>query len=138
MIEVGLYEMLTGLKFVDLSGGHDQIISGMPSFFPQDRASVSVSPDRRRILFTSVPNINAVIQMVDGFRQLSVATYFMRAAFTVTASSSPTGLARSAFVEATARDLAPGALTTVGFWSRGTPAARRRCCARYRANCRRA
>jgi hypothetical protein len=40
----------------------------MPSFFPQDRASVSVSPDRRRILFTSAPNFNVVIQMVDGFQ----------------------------------------------------------------------
>ena len=56
------------LRFVDLSGGPDRIISDMPSFFPQDRAVVSVSPDRRHILFTSAPNLNVVIQMVDGFQ----------------------------------------------------------------------
>ena len=56
------------LHFVDLSGSHDRIISDLPGFFFQERASVSVSPDRRRILFTSVTNANTVIQMVDGFR----------------------------------------------------------------------
>jgi serine/threonine protein kinase len=53
--------------FVDLSGGNDRIISDMPAYFPQDRASVSVSLDRRRILFTSAPNLNVVVEMVDGF-----------------------------------------------------------------------
>jgi hypothetical protein len=56
------------LHFVDLSGRHDRIISDMPSFLPQDRASVSVSPDRRRILFTSASNLSVVIQMVDAFQ----------------------------------------------------------------------
>ncbi len=55
------------LHFVDLSG-RDRFISDVPALFLQDRASVSVSPDRRRILFTSAPSLNTVIQMVEGFR----------------------------------------------------------------------
>ena len=51
----------------NLSGGRDRVISDLPAFYPQDRGAVSVSPDRQRILFTSVPSVNSVIQMVDGF-----------------------------------------------------------------------
>jgi Tol biopolymer transport system component len=54
------------LHFVDLTGGHDRLISDLPAFWPQER--LSVSPDRQRILFTSMPTLSSVIQMVEGFR----------------------------------------------------------------------
>jgi Tol biopolymer transport system component len=56
------------LHLVDLSGGRDRFLSELPSFYTQERGAVSVSPDRQRILFTSLPTANSVIQMVDGFR----------------------------------------------------------------------
>jgi hypothetical protein len=56
------------LHFVDLSGGRDRIVSNVPGYFVLDRAFLSVSPDRRRILYSAVPTATSVIQMVDGFR----------------------------------------------------------------------
>jgi dipeptidyl aminopeptidase/acylaminoacyl peptidase len=56
------------LHFIDLSGSRDRVLSDLPAFFVQDRAAISVSPDRQRVLFTSLPVVNGVIQMADGFR----------------------------------------------------------------------
>jgi hypothetical protein len=52
----------------DLSGGHDRSVSNLPGYFTQDGALVSVTPDRRTIIYSAYPSVSSVIQMIDGFR----------------------------------------------------------------------
>ena len=74
VVNDGLYLVRPGeneanpvLHFSDLSGEHERFISQLPGYWVQGRASLSVSPDRRRIVYTNF-SPTTVIQMVEGFR----------------------------------------------------------------------
>ena len=56
------------LHLFDLSGGHDRTVSNLPGYFIQDSALVSLTPDRRTIIYSAYPSVSSVIQMIDGFR----------------------------------------------------------------------
>jgi Tol biopolymer transport system component len=56
------------LYFVDLTGAREQVVSEAPAHWNLNRAYLSVSPDRRRFLYSAMPTVNLVIQMVDGLR----------------------------------------------------------------------
>jgi Tol biopolymer transport system component len=56
------------LYFVDLSGARERIVSEVPAHWNLNRAYLSVSPDRRRVLYSALPSVNLIIQMVEGFR----------------------------------------------------------------------
>ncbi len=57
------------LQFTDLSGGRVRVVSAVPGHYTLEKALVSVSPDRRRILYSATPAASmSVIEMLDGFR----------------------------------------------------------------------
>jgi serine/threonine protein kinase/sugar lactone lactonase YvrE len=57
------------LQFTDLSGGRARVIAAVPGHYALDKAMVSVSPDRRRILYSATPAAAmSVIEMLEGFR----------------------------------------------------------------------
>ena len=57
------------LQFTDLSGGRARVVSAVPGHYTLEKALVSVSPDRRRILYSATPAAAmSVIEMLDGFR----------------------------------------------------------------------
>jgi dipeptidyl aminopeptidase/acylaminoacyl peptidase len=56
------------LHFTDLQGGHDRTMSNVPEFWGVAENHLTVSPDRKRILYTALPGYSAVIQMIEGFR----------------------------------------------------------------------
>ena len=56
------------LHVTDLSGGWERVVSAVPGHTTFDKALVSVSPDRRRILYSATPEATNVIEVLDGFR----------------------------------------------------------------------
>ena len=56
------------LHVTDLSGRRERVVSAVPAHGSFDKALVSVSPDRRRILNSAAPAAMSVIEMLDGFR----------------------------------------------------------------------
>jgi Tol biopolymer transport system component len=74
-VDDGLYivkSVATGetpaLHFIPHSGGPGRLVSDVPGYYVLDRAFLSVSADRRRILYSTFANVGAVIEMIEGFR----------------------------------------------------------------------
>ena len=71
----GLYVVKTfatgetpALHFIPDAGGTGRFVSDVPDYYVLDRAFLSVSPDRRRILYSTFANVDSVIEMIEGFR----------------------------------------------------------------------